>query len=50
MKTVTISKAEYTTLKKKAQEKDDDLLTQFVNSLEDIRTGRFKPWKPKFLK
>lgn len=47
MKTVTISKTEYETLKKKA-ELDEDLLIQLIRGLEDIKGGRIKPWKSKF--
>ncbi|MBW2977140.1 hypothetical protein KY347_06885 [Candidatus Woesearchaeota archaeon] len=42
--TVTIPKEEYEMLKKKA-EIDEDLLFSLVKGLEDIRTGRIKPWK-----
>lgn len=43
MQTVTISKVEYETLKKKA-ELDEDLLVKLVRGLEDIKAGRIKPW------
>ena len=42
--TVTIPKKEYETLKKKA-EVDEDLLVSLVKGLEDIKSGRIKPWK-----
>ncbi len=41
METVTISKVEYTRLKK-LEELDFDLIRQFASSLEDLRHGRFK--------
>ena len=44
MDTVTIPKAEYDELKKKA-EIDEDLLISLVKGLEDIRAGRIKEWK-----
>ena len=44
METVTISKEEYESLKKKAIV-DEDLLLSLVRGLEDIRAGRIKPWK-----
>ena len=44
METVTISKEEYESLKKKATV-DEDLLLSLVRGLEDIRAGRIKPWK-----
>ena len=44
METVTISKQEYETLRKKA-EIDDGLLVSLVKGLEDIKAGRIKPWK-----
>ena len=47
MKTVTIPKAEYETLKKKA-ELDEDLLMKLIRGLEDIKAGRIKPWKSRF--
>ncbi len=47
MKTITISEAEYKTLKKKA-ELDEDLLMKLIRGLEDIRSGKVKPWKSKF--
>ena len=43
METVTISKQEYKTLRKKA-EIDDELLVSLVKGLEDIKAGRIKPW------
>ncbi len=46
MKTMTISREEYRSLKKKAQA-GEDLLVQLVKGLEDIRHGRVRPWKPK---
>ena len=48
MKTVTIPEAEYKTLKKKA-EMDEDLLLKLIKGLEDIKFGRVKPWKSKFI-
>lgn len=42
--TVTISKEEYESLKKKA-ELDEELLFSLVRGLEDIKHGRIKPWK-----
>lgn len=39
--TVTIPREEYEFLKKKA-EVDEDLLNQFVKSLEDIKNGRIR--------
>ena len=39
--TVTISKEEYELLKKKAAV-DEELLSQFVRSLEDIKHGRIR--------
>ena len=47
MQTVTISKQEYETLKKKA-ELDEDLLIKLIRGLEDIKAGRIKEWKSKF--
>ena len=47
METVTISKEEYNTLKRKA-ELDESLLMKLVRGLEDIKAGRIKPWKKKF--
>ena len=44
METVTIPKEEYEVLKKKA-EVDEDLLISLVKGLEDIKSGRIKPWK-----
>jgi len=41
METVTIPKEEYKKLKK-LEEVDQDLLNQFVSSLEDIKAGRIK--------
>ena len=41
METVTIPKKEYKKLKK-LEEVDQDLLNQFVSSLEDIKAGRIK--------
>tara|TARA_Y100000294_G_C8524801_1_gene324426 strand:- start:468 stop:602 length:135 start_codon:yes stop_codon:yes gene_type:complete len=41
METVTIPKKEYEKLKK-LEEVDQDLLNQFVSSLEDIKAGRIK--------
>ena len=42
--TVTIPKREYLSLKKKA-ELDENLLVSLVRGLEDIKSGRIKPWK-----
>ena len=42
--TITIPKEEYKSLKRKA-ELDESLLLSLVRGLEDIRTGRIKPWK-----
>lgn len=47
MKTVTIPKEEYETLKKKA-DLDEDLLIKLIRGLEDIKAGRIKPWESKF--
>jgi len=44
METITIPKAEYSTLKKKA-ELSESLLIKLVRGLEDIRKGKIKPWK-----
>lgn len=46
MQTITLSKQEYSELKKKA-EINDSLLVKLVKGLEDIRAGRIKPWKKK---
>ena len=46
METVTISRKEYETLKKKA-EVDEDLLRSLIRGLEDIKAGRIKEWKRK---
>ncbi|MFH1376351.1 MAG: hypothetical protein ABIH25_01820 [Candidatus Woesearchaeota archaeon] len=46
METVTIPKEEYECLKEKA-ELDEDLLISLVRGLEDIKSGRIKPWKSK---
>ena len=46
METVTIPKSEYEKLKMKA-EVDQDLLISLVKGLEDIKSGRIKPWKKK---
>ena len=48
METVTIPKEEYETLKKKA-ELDEDLLIKLIRGLEDIKEGRIKAWKSKFI-
>ncbi|HLC57640.1 MAG TPA: hypothetical protein VJH95_03645 [Candidatus Nanoarchaeia archaeon] len=42
--TITIPKIEYENLKKMA-EIETPLLISLVKGLEDIRTGRIKPWK-----
>ena len=42
--TITISKEEYKSLKKKA-ELDESLLISLVRGLEDIKAGRIKPCK-----
>ena len=47
METVTIPKAEYEKLKKKA-DLDEDLLIKLIRGLEDVKAGRIKPWKSKF--
>ena len=44
METITIPKEEYNILKKKA-EADENLLLSLVRGLEDIKSGRIKPWK-----
>ena len=44
MRVRVIKDKEYTELKRKA-ELNDDLLTQLVRGLEDIKAGRIKPWK-----
>ncbi len=41
---IQIPKKEYKELKKKAS-LSEDLLMKLVRGLEDIRTGRIKPWK-----
>ncbi len=41
METVTISKKEYSRLKK-LEEIDFELIKQFSSSLEDLKKGRFK--------
>ncbi len=46
MKTITIPKGEYESLRKKA-ELDEALLLTLVRGLEDIKAGRIKPWKKK---
>ncbi len=40
METVTISREEYTKLKK-LEKLDFDLIKQFANSLEDLKKGHF---------
>ena len=47
METVTITKEEYESLKRKA-DLDESLLMKLVRGLEDIKEGRIKPWKKKF--
>ncbi len=47
MDTITITKEEYESLKRKA-ELDESLLMKLVRGLEDIKEGRIKPWKRKF--
>lgn len=44
MKTITISRDEYTRLKKKAA-LAEDLLVQLENSFQDMREGRVKKWE-----
>ncbi len=44
MRVKTVKESEYNELKKKA-ELNEDLLTQLVSGLEDIKAGRIKPWK-----
>ena len=44
METVTIAREEYETLKQKAA-LDENLLLSLIQGLEDIKTGRIKPWK-----
>lgn len=46
MGTVTIPQKEYEALKKKA-EVDWGLVEKIERSLEDIKQGRIKEWKPK---
>ena len=41
---ITIPKEEYKKLKMEA-EINEELLVKLVRGLEDIRTGRVKPWK-----
>jgi hypothetical protein len=41
LKTVTIPKAEYMRLKK-CEQVDEELLSQIITSLEDIKAGRIK--------
>jgi len=45
-KTVTISKREYTKLKKEA-EVDQELVEKLKRAFEDIKHGRITEWKPK---
>lgn len=49
METVTIPKAEYEELRKKAKEAEVDweLVESFKKSFEDIKHGKIKEWKPK---
>jgi len=44
--TITITKKEYKELKKKA-EISEGLLVKLVKGLEEIKEGRFKPFKEK---
>ena len=44
METVTLTEHQYSELKRKA-ELNEELLIKLVRGLEDIRTGRIKPWK-----
>lgn len=46
MGTVTIPQEEYEELKKKA-EVDWELVGKIKRSLEDIKQGRIREWKPK---
>ena len=46
METITIPKAKYLELKRKA-ELDEELLIKLIRGLEDIRLGRIKPWRIK---
>ena len=46
METIEIPKKEYFELKKKA-ELDEELLVKLIRGLEDIKTGRIKPWEAK---
>ncbi len=41
-----IQKREYLELRKKA-ELDEELLAKLIKGLEDIKSGRIKPWKIK---
>ncbi|MBI2137304.1 hypothetical protein HYU12_02165 [Candidatus Woesearchaeota archaeon] len=49
METVTVPKAEYEALKRKAKEAEVDwgLVEEFKKSLEDVKNGRMKEWKIK---
>ena len=42
--TITLNKKEYQELKEKA-ELGESLLVKLVKGLEDIKSGRTKPWK-----
>ena len=44
MEKITITKKEYSSLRK-AKEENDSLLRGIVNSLKDIKQGRVKEWK-----
>ena len=44
MENITIPKQEYKELQKKAKI-NESLLVKLIRGLEDIRTGRIKPWK-----
>ena len=46
METVTIPKAEYEKLKKRA-EVDEELVAKFRESFEAVRRGKVTEWKPK---
>ncbi|MBI2550294.1 hypothetical protein HYV83_03895 [Candidatus Woesearchaeota archaeon] len=46
METVTISKAEYEELKRKA-EVDEELVAKFRESFEAVKQGKVTEWKPK---
>lgn len=46
METVTISKAEYEMLKRRA-EVDEELVAKFRETFEAVKRGKVTEWKPK---